>query len=597
MIKKGLIITENDRQNILSMYGILSEEVIPKITVSGTVTNENSEGVQGVVVSIFLPNLQKKVVTDFDGNFTFILSNIQEDKYILNANHPNYEFPSQNLNIIKSQIDYTVKFNGKNIKLKELEEVQVLAYSLTNLEIKVIKDEKEVISDYKLKLKSNSKKDFLYERDVNQDILSLSFLKGDVLLEKNKNYSEEDIKGKPENVFYYEIGKSGEKIQTPDKQITVIIENEKIGKVKKEFTIKIKNSSANITKEGNKYYTIDKLNFKLFENKKNDIIINVKSPNLRLVVKDSNNQPIEGANVNFINKDINLITNSEGIVVLEKLNLGDVIGYTVEKDEYRSSKYSEVNIDENEIIKKVVLKSLSEDSELTGERKDDFKNTLFSIYGRGKSKTSVQEAIRMAKIDIVNSYLKKHKKNFSGIPEFTNQDINIPVELAYQRDPSVVEKNRGEESVIYKAKKKDVKNFLKKISTENNIEIIEPLEFENITLKDALRTAFLNGKNVFVLLGKTTEPYTVDTMKKINSSNDASQKISKGYVPIFIPVDTSNENYNYLYTLLSQNRASGQSKIIPRSILFKPLDTVGNKAELIRQIDYTMFKDDINKIV
>jgi hypothetical protein len=597
MIKKGLIITENDRQNILSMYGILLEqEVIPNVKITGKVLDYNRKPIFGATVK-FLNNVKTfgGATSDDQGNFILSINDLNEGSYKVKTSIAGEEFNDVDLEIKKNKIEYSL-VDIIAVKTKDIEEVKVVAVNVgyTEINLNVTNENNQPVTDYKLIIKNESGKTVFEERIKN--LKQFFITQNDKFLssiERDKDYGPEIFERN--DTTYFGKGRV-EKLL-----FVVVVDNVEF---KKEFNIFVKNKSLKAESKKNKItgkisgYKIPKNSEILYYNEEfgdNNLNMKITSPYLTIEVKNSNGDPIEGADVNFVNKDIITKTNTEGIATLNKLDINDLIGYIVEKEGYKPSIYKEVKINGLKVIENVKLRGLSEEPELTGER--EFKNTLFSIYGKGKSKTSVQEAIRMAKINIVNQYLEKHKKNFGGIPEFTNQDINIPIELAYQRNPSIVERQGGEEYVIYKAKKKDIKNFLKNISIENDIEIIEPLEFENITLKDALRNAFLNGKNVFVLLGKTTEPYTVDTMKKINSSNDASQKISKGYVPIFIPVDTSNENYNYLYTLLSQNRASGQSKIIPRSILFKPLDTVGNKAELIRQIDYTMFKDDINKIV
>jgi hypothetical protein len=77
MRKNHFIITEGDRQNILSMYGLLNEEVLD-YTFEGTVTSSSNENLEYVTINVF--NESKKIaytMTDVDGKYKISLKFIR----------------------------------------------------------------------------------------------------------------------------------------------------------------------------------------------------------------------------------------------------------------------------------------------------------------------------------------------------------------------------------------------------------------------------------------------------------------------------------------------------------------------------------------
>jgi uncharacterized protein (UPF0335 family) len=182
---------------------------------------------------------------------------------------------------------------------------------------------------------------------------------------------------------------------------------------------------------------------------------------------------------------------------------------------------------------------------------------MFSIYGRGKTDISNKESIRIAKVDAINKFIKKHKGVYGKI-DVKNLDPDIKYELTYGR-PLAKSEKIGEYNYILKFSKKDIKNYLSQFLEKEGIQIDkQPFEFEKATLSEAINDAYMNNQELMIVLGISNDEDTVELVKELKSGG-----IDKKYLPIFIKVDRNDNDYLKLNDLVEFDS-------YPRIIILKP---------------------------
>jgi len=291
--------------------------------------------------------------------------------------------------------------------------------------------------------------------------------------------------------------------------------------------------------------------------KNNQKVLDVTlNPNIIIKVIDSvTKEPIKDARIQELSKKTEHVTDENGNTKLE----GDYefVSLVVRKDNYKT-KTEEFDISqkpENIVIK--LQSKTGGDLSVTDEILDTFKDSMFNIYGRGKTDISNKEAIRIAKVDAIDKFIKKHKRVYGKI-DIKNLDPDIKYELTYGRPLSKSEKI-GEYKYILKFSKKDIKQYLSQFLEKEGIQIEnQPFEFEKATLDEAINDAYMNRKELMVVLGISNDEDTIDLVKELKGGG-----IDKKYLPIFIKVDRNDKDY-----LKLNNIAKFDS--YPRIIILKP---------------------------
>ncbi len=487
-MRSRFIISESDRQSILSMYGLLTEEKrIVKIT-GKTIAS----GVPIGMSVVELLDKDKKPLTpitkakcDIDGNYE-INTELDNGKYYLSALNTGegYSMVYKEFNINSDKNDYTIDIE---FELKGQKEIKIVQKK-PNISGKVTNTNGKSLRSVNITWKSDKKS-------------------GTIEQERNGTYSSEV----PLN-------------------FTITFERPNYKSVTKQISIDPKNNQKVL-----------------------DVTLN---PNIIIKVIDSvTKEPIKDARIQELSKKTEHVTDENGNTKLE----GDYefVSLVVRKDNYKT-KTEEFDISqkpENIVIK--LQSKTGGDLSVTDEILDTFKDSMFNIYGRGKTDISNKEAIRIAKVDAIDKFIKKHKRVYGKI-DIKNLDPDIKYELTYGRPLSKSEKI-GEYKYILKFSKKDIKQYLSQFLEKEGIQIEnQPFEFEKATLDEAINDAYMNRKELMIVLGISNDEDTIDLVKELKGGG-----IDKKYLPIFIKVDRNDKDY-----LKLNNIAKFDS--YPRIIILKP---------------------------
>ncbi len=576
-MKRQFLITESDRQNILSMYGLLTEGELTNVKITGRILDEQDVPYPNENI-ILLDNNNKPITntsSDDDGNFTLSIPKINSGDYKLKFSYSNITKP---IKIVTTEINVgDVKPGESNVEVKQVEEVVVSKLKLTTLNINF---NKPLGEDVKYNITTDDGKTLLYVSNDNQP-KQLSFLKtGQVYQDLPDTFPPEII-----NDFFDDKGQTG---TTKNIKINIYKKDKRKPFHIQTYEIKLSNYSVSVklTKSGDKIisYEKSKEDIKiLFGNKENNI--NIVIPDKNLIVKDQDDTPLNNVEINVINSKGGggvLKTDENGVLELNGINVGDNL--IIKKEGYKTKQYVIKNIDEDITIfleRKVESQSIDVAEELPKK----FKNTLFTIYGKGTSDISKADAERNAKNNIIEQYVETHKNYQSlNLEQVKSTYLDIDFKLEYSRPPKLVTKNKGQYLIYVSAKKRDVRQFLNTFAKQNNIKIEQPpFEFENLPLVDALKEGFVSGRNVLVVVGGNDKD-TSDVIKKLKSNKEINNDIDKKYIPLYITRSNDDTNYRYLENQLNNFRTSVQYH--PRVVLLKPKNKNG-------EVGSYEFKDEI----
>ena len=559
-MRSRFVITENDRRSILSMYGLLKED-ITKITIKGTITDEKGNKV--IFEKIHLDGDEKnltKSMTDGDGNYQIYYDLDSEKNYFLKI-LDSKDYDEKVIEIMdKKTTPQTIDIVLKNKdSSKQLGEKTLSITQTFNLEINVMYLENK-LEDYNVKIK-NSKNEEVFSIE-NTNMTNFIFTKYG--LELNGSQENKEYKQPNEPVF--------------EKNEDITIEISKNGFVTKSMQTKfVYNSSVFLEskKDGDDFLITIPTNKKdlYFDSKKTPekLLFNIEKNILILNITDKNNTPVEGAEISILNNDDIFTTDKKGKVNIpfdtDQIENGK-IKLIVRKENYKGQ-IIEFDVKKGFNEKTISLKSLLENESLI-EPLDDYKDNFFEIYGKSETDLSYNESLRMAKLNAINKFIERNKKRYSEFGKLENIDPEITYELVYGR-PKKISDRSGKFLNIVKLKRKDIKNFLSEYAKNKNLKIYKTkktmmdfFEVNNITLPEAIKESFRNNQKIFVVLGKTENDLFNELLEKIENS-DYYKKMDKigGYLPLYIPVDKNNDNYKRLKTQDNINKQ-------PRVLVLKP---------------------------
>ena len=487
-MKNKFIISENDRQNILSMYGLLTEEK-RTIKITGK-TIASGVGVGMSIVELLDENKKQltpaiKVKCDVDGDYEINVE-LDNGKYFLSTVNTGEGYP--------------------------------LVYK----EFIVVSNKNDYKEDIEFELKGRQEVKFAIKKPTISG--KVTNTKGDVL--------------RSVKITWTSTKKSG------------VIEQERNGTYSSEVPL-----NFTITFERPNYKTLTKeINI---DPKNNQKVLDVTlNPNIIVKVIDSvTKEPIKDARIQELSKKTEHVTDENGNTKLE--GEYEFVSLVIRKDGYKT-KTEEFDISqkpENIVIK--LQSKTSDNFSVNDEILDTFKDSMFSVYGRGKTEINNKEAIRLAKVDAIDKFIKKHKKVYGKI-DIKNLDPDIKYELTYGR-PLAKSEKIGEYNYILKFSKKDIKNYLSQFLEKEGIQIDkQPFEFENATLAEAINDAYMNRQELMVVLGISNDEDTVELVKELKSGG-----VDNKYLPIFIKVDRNDADYLKLNDLV-------EFESYPRVIILKP---------------------------
>lgn len=572
-MKRQFLITESDRQNILSMYGLLTEGELTNVKITGRVLDESDVPYPNENI-ILLDNNNKPITntsSDDEGNFTLTITKINSGEYKLKFSYSNITKP---IKIETTEINVgDVKPGESNVEVKQVDEIVVSKLKLTTLNIKF---NKPLDEDVKYSITTDDGETLLYVSNDNQP-KQLSFLKTGQVYQDLPNSFTTEIK----NDFFDNKGQTG----ITKNIIFNIYKKQKNPFHTQKYEIKLSNSSVSVTltKSGDKIisYEKSKEDIKIFDS--NEIILVI--PDKNLIVKDQDGAPLSDVEIIVNNSKGGggvLKTDENGVLELNGINVGDNL--IIKKEGYITQQYDIKNIDKDiTIFLKPKVESQSID--VAEELPKKFKNTLFTIYGKGTSDISKADAERNAKNNIIEQYVETHK-NYQALnlEQVKSTYLDIDFKLEYSRPPKLVTKNKGQYLIYVSAKKRDVRQFLNTFAKQNNIKIEQPpFEFENLPLVDALKEGFVSGRNVLVVVGGNNKD-TSDVIKKLKSNKEINNDIDKKYIPLYITRSNDDTNYRYLENQLNNFRTSVQYH--PRVVILKPKNKNG-------EVGSYEFKDEI----
>jgi hypothetical protein len=571
MSKKPLIITENDKRSILSMYGILTEGIASNVVITGKVLDKDSKPISAVVALLNVEENKYYTNTNENGEFKLEVPSIEEGDYTIGIKQDNPEliFTDINLKIRENKTKFNLGNLSPGSNVQSFENVTVTIITLTNINFKILYDNKP-LNEYTLKITPESEPfNTLFKSEMNIYNPSLSFFKGGEILENLKEgekYKINKIKGETDDFFYFY------QKEKPLKNIKVTISNKEFGSLSKNFQITLNNSQTRLGGYSDHFEKTTSSALDLL-GPKNEIIFEIFKPALKLKVYDEvTGIGIPKAEVRIPKIDKIFTTDENGSLVLNSLNT-DKLSLNVTANNYLES-LKKVNLEGGDNNIEIGLTKF----DISGEILDNYKDNLFTIYGRARTDLGYDEALRIAKLDIVNKFLEKHKNRYKNVPKFENVDLDIETENVYHK-PQKGE--TGKTVLIVKSKKKDIRDFLREYTKEEDIEVeSEPLVFEDGDIKEALGMAYRYGKNLFVVLGLMDDENTTNIFTEINKNKNLVDYINKNSDLMFIPVDNKNKNYNYL---IEKNVRIDR---YPSLVVLQPKDLLGNNFDVIKNDQY-----------
>jgi hypothetical protein len=515
-MKNRFVISENDRRSILSMYGLLTEEEVV-YTFNGTV--KDSVGGLAPGCKVFIIDSEEKLVKNESGNVIFTEAN-QDSEYTITA-----------------KLD-----NTKNYKLR---------FKYTG--------ESDLVVD----INDMSKLIQIIDVGFNEKAKDL---KGVTFVQKKPNISGKitDTKGKVLNSV---------KITWQSELTSGEIKQEENGNYSSDVPL-----NFTITFEKPYYETFSKQIS--IDQKNNQKVLNVtlKQKIIIKVIDSKTKQPLGDVDIVEQTKNKKLKTNQNGEITLP--DDYDFINLILRKQGY-ITKTEEFDISKNtdDIVVKLQSRT-TENFSIGDEPLDKYKDTMFSIYGRGKTDINNKEAIRLAKVDAINKFIKKHKRVYGTI-DIQNLDPDIEYELTYGR-PLVKSEKIKEYKYILKFSKKDIKKYLSQFLEKEGIKIDkQPFEFEKMTLSEAIYDGYVGGKELMVVLGISNDDDTIELVNQLKNNG-----VDKKYLPIFVTVDRRSDDYNRIYELVKPNT-------YPKIIILKPTST--EKVKVINS-DFKINQEEDEKI-
>ncbi len=367
-MRDRFIISESDRQSILSMYGLLTEEE-RDYTFKGRILGSDGDYSIGARVSIVGENKEfvGGVTTDTNGSYTL---NVKLDNtkiyYIIVKATKETDIEEKIVNMDK----FVQTINLNFVKSKQREEVKVTTTRSVRFLLNVKDTEGNEITDYNLSVKSKGQE--IFKATVKEKNQELVFLSGGT-----------EINTKPVN--YEEIKKNNDLIEINNSgKIEFLIQ--KSGYVPSDKKIKYDGYNCNINMGSKKdesgnhtFVKTDGYRVNIIPNKKqNDIniVISKIQTSIELTLIDQFKEIVSTANVNIKSKDgsINetLTTDTNGVLIIDANNWPSNTDYFIvaEKEGYQKQFYN-FNLESNKINKvKVKIKLIKPKTDKPKEKKE-----------------------------------------------------------------------------------------------------------------------------------------------------------------------------------------------------------------------------------
>lgn len=568
-MRNRIIISESDRQHILSMYGLLTEEEKDFIINVKLIDKETKEpvGFQTIEIKDGDGNRVDVAMPDVTGIHKFeVKLNTEKTYFIFIAARNGYKETKKPIDNVNTNQDITIELEMKE-KVKGLKEMNLSTSSIFSFNLENIKDNYgEELNGYNIEVYSDKNETPFYE-NKNTNKKSYDFLNNGIEISeilKNKegvqyNKNNEFFRDKKIKIVISKVNYNPFIINNVKLNISGSIKLLKDKNVIKPNTDDDESITSKIERSENQTSNIKNINAEL-----------TKIEYSKTFIVKSKKEKIVGALIKGDGNDYKGETNSEGKLEI-KFNIKDNnkdLSFYISKEGY-DRKYITITVGDEDKIERINLIKKGEEGDISGDEILDFKNTFRTIVGRAKSKISNDESLRLAKINAIKEFIGKNKKYKDLESLLSDRNPDMPYNLGYYRDKNK-RKNKNEEFYnILILKKSDIKKYLNNLAQSENKKIkqdFKSINFETLDLISSIDEAYRYDQELFIVLGLKDDEDTKKLINKINN-NEISNKIGVGdgdkYLPIFIPVDRKNKNYNKLSELVSFND-------YPRVIILKP---------------------------
>jgi hypothetical protein len=562
-MKNRFVISENDRRSILSMYGLLNEE-IKDYTISGVVKDKNNEPVSYVKVTITSDDSNEKSInttTDFDGNFTIIAKLDDTKTYYINIKSKEHLEYKETIDKNKTS-NLSIVLTPSEGEIKTLQDFVISSKRFTNIKLSVSDDTGNPITGYNLLIKNKNKS--LEQITSEKSIFDLNVLNNDSIIDKMESVKEYSYNPSSNDIFYTDQ-------KTDETTIQIVITKEGYEESKTKHDIILNNAFATFeiaTKDGeNKIKKSEPFDVTIKTPNNINITINKTIPEkIKFIIYDVDKIPMGDVNVEGLNSGYKGITNENGEVDFELKDdsVGQTLNFTFKKDGYKTQ-YKEIEIKKtNNLYKLKFLSKKQNQFSLGDEPLDTYKDSMYSLYGRSETDLSNKESIKLAKLNAINKYIEKHKKRYKDLEPLKDIDVEIEYELSYGR-PLKTAKTKQKYFNIVKINKKNIKNYLNKLLKKENIQpVYPPVEFDELTLPEAIEIAYQQGQEILILAGLDGEELTDNLKKKLDKSKISKDSgVNKKYLPLFINNDRNDSNNKILRSIVPYGD-------YPRIIILKP---------------------------
>jgi hypothetical protein len=314
-MKNRFVISENDKRSILSMYGLLTEEVV-EYAFKGKVVGDDDVKIEIPKINIKKEiGTEKKIVGglngDSEGNFDGKIKLDNTIKHYFYIKQKGYVEFEQDIDMSKLTQD-SLELTLKSAKVQEFSDFVVSSKKFTHIKINVTDTNNNPLTGYNVLIKGKDKN--LDSVTSESRDLNLLVLDNDIIVNKMDSEKEYTYSPSTENIFYTDQ-------KTDEIKIQVIITKEGYEESKTKHTVSLNNSFGTFEiSETDKESKIKKpISFEYKTKTPNDINIQMTqiipdvfvSPKLKLINDDKESvtdviatiQLVDGTNVNFTKKD------------------------------------------------------------------------------------------------------------------------------------------------------------------------------------------------------------------------------------------------------------------------------------------------------
>ena len=556
---RQVIITESDRQSILSMHRLILESEVT-VTIEGKVIDVKGDGMYSVKVLLIDSNdtIKKGTITDEDGYYKIDNAKVEQGVYtikfidVLGENTERITIANENIITLNKTM---------NFKVQDIESVLISGGKRKNipiLSVTVLDQNNDKIDGSEIEIYHN-----------NTLIEYSTFIKNDTstsIDSKNKKTTNGELKNIWINPETYPIFTTTSIKDFCSKKETIkIVAKSKGNQTESNVEICLGNGFYTLKEEGGVRFYLKEPNIQNF-----NLVIRLKSTIQFNVIDSKTNEKVGPGIIDVYNDiaktqyigevEINesgvgtkyIGTNDFGVLKLtndqtkiKPIKSGEykiyLHSFEFEYEEFFKEYTINVKNDGQPILVKVPIEyNQGEDDDDKNENWFDKKSTRRIIYGKSDKKFNTpNEAEEDAKKDALEQYLNRSKK-YKDSKELRGKTPSGG-KLVYLHNY-----DDGTYSAVVRYKRRELKNFAKNYVPEIPKEKIEKydINFSNVKLKDVI-----NGdKSVFVFALSSTGTPSKQLYEQITLDKKLTEIINDNYTNIKVINDSNDSNYNDLIT-------------------------------------------------